>query len=285
MPMKDGRFNTSAPETPKAYFADAADGTRTVPAQGQTQIDVPLAGVDGLTVCRVRATVLDAEGRVLETDRLVAGFVAVPRADKPIQIDGKLDEEAWGRSPVTLLREERQMYLFGARKAPWKGPDDLSGRLRFLWDDKGLYVAMEVEDDVFANPKQDGEIWNQDGLQFLIDPSRAGADKSGKYDYSVGVGQKGPQAWCHLAPAGMSTGEMKDILVQSVPTGTGGGRTYEVLIPWSRLAPFTPAVGANLGLCVVINEDDGPGRVGYMGWFGDLQSKQIDAVGDLILGK
>jgi hypothetical protein len=29
----------------------------------------------------------------------------------------------------------------------------------------------------------------------------------------------------------------------------------------------------------------GPGHVGYMGWFGDLQSKQIDAVGDLILGK
>ena len=48
---------------------------------------------------------------------------------------------------------------------------------------------------------------------------------------------------------------------------------------------FKPAAGANLGLCVVLNEDDGKGRFGFLGWFSDVQSKQVDAVGDLILGE
>jgi hypothetical protein len=133
--------------------------------------------------------------------------------------------------------------------------------------------------------KQDDMLWAQDGLQLLIDPCRSAVEKVGKYDYSAGGGRKGPQAWCHLAPAGQATGEAKDILVRARPTGKKGSITYEVAIPWSRLAPFRPGPGANLGLCVVLNEDDGKGRFGFLGWFGDVQSKRVDAVGDLILMK
>jgi hypothetical protein len=34
-----------------------------------------------------------------------------------------------------------------------------------------------------------------------------------------------------------------------------------------------------------LNEDDGTGRHGFMGWFGDVQSKVVDYVGDLLLQK
>jgi len=46
-----------------------------------------------------------------------------------------------------------------------------------------------------------------------------------------------------------------------------------------------PAVGANLGLALIVNEDDGPGRRSFMGWFGDVHAKQVDTVGDLILAE
>ncbi len=69
-------------------------------------------------------------------------------------------------------------------------------------------------------------------------------------------------------------------------TDGSGGMTYEVAIPWHRLAPFRPAAGANLGLSLVLNEDNGKGgRHSFMGWFGDVQSKAVDCVGDLILSK
>ncbi len=67
--------------------------------------------------------------------------------------------------------------------------------------------------------------------------------------------------------------------------GGGGGMTYELAIPWSRLAPFRPQVGADLGLSLIVNEDDGRGRTGFMAWFGNPNTKEIDLVGDLILTK
>lgn len=282
--MKDGEFNPANASAPDAHFAAPAEGTSSVPAAGQAVVAVPLANVDGQTVYTVCATVTDPEGRVTSVERLMSGFAAVPRASGEIALDGRLDEKDWSRSRVLHLREARQMRYLGHDET-WTGPDDLSGKLRFLWDDRCLYVAMEVADDALVQAKQDDLLWAQDGLQFLVDPCRASDNKVGKYDYSAGVGRKGPQAWCHLAPAGQPTGEAKDIAVRARPTGEKGGITYELAIPWARLAPFRPEPGANLGLCVVLNEDDGKGRFGFLGWFGDVQSKQVDAVGDLILTK
>ncbi len=101
----------------------------------------------------------------------------------------------------------------------------------------------------------------------------------------MAITQKGPQAWCFLsADARAPAGEARDIVVSARRTNPErGDMTYVVAIPWSRLAPFQPTVGANLGLCVVLNEDDGPGRASFMGWFGDVQSKRVDTVGDLVL--
>jgi len=277
-----GAFPLPALEPSRAHFADAADGTCTVPAGGEQAIDLPLADIDALNLYRLHARVTDGQGRATEAARHMGGFAAAPRVRGKVTLDGRLDEENWARATVCRLNEARQFRSLG-KGATWEGPQDLSGRLRFLWDDKGLYLAMEVEDDVFSNPKQDAALWQQDGLQLLIDPCRGSAEKGGKYDYSLGLGQKGPQAWCHLAPAGMPGGEAKDVVVAAQPIGKAGGIVYEVFFPWSRLAPFAPAVGANLGLAVVLNEDDGDGRASFLTWFGDIQTKQIDAVGDVIL--
>jgi len=62
-----------------------------------------------------------------------------------------------------------------------------------------------------------------------------------------------------------------------------GSITYEYAIPWSRLAPFRPSPGANLGVTIALNEDDGGGRNSYMTWFGSVQTKDVGQAGDLIL--
>jgi hypothetical protein len=36
---------------------------------------------------------------------------------------------------------------------------------------------------------------------------------------------------------------------------------------------------------MAINEDDGTGRKSFMTWFGNAHTKQVDTVGDLILGE
>ena len=285
MPIAAGQFALPTPTA--AYFAEASEGTQTLDGKGAAEIVVPLAGVDPQTVYIVKVSVSDASGRTVVSQRPMAGFVAVPRAKSPIKVDGSMAEADWKRAPVLAINEARQYFSFDPQKVKWKGLQDLSGTVQFLWDDKYLYVGVKVVDDVFANNKTDGDLWAGDGLQFMVDPAREATEKPGKYDLGAAITKKGPQAWCFLSadPRG-PPGEAKDILVSGKRTSADrGDMTYVVAIPWSRVAPFKPGVGANLGMCVTINEDDGPGRAAFMTWFGDVQSKRVDTVGDLILGE
>jgi hypothetical protein len=49
------------------------------------------------------------------------------------------------------------------------------------------------------------------------------------------------------------------------------------------VAPFKPAVGSDLGLTMIVNDDDGNGRDCFMTWFGNAHNKDVDKVGDLLL--
>jgi hypothetical protein len=118
----------------------------------------------------------------------------------------------------------------------------------------------------------------------LADPFRQQADKLGKYDYSFGLAPAGATAWCHYsAESNAPIGEAADIQVAVARDDQAGVTRYEIAIPWTRLSPFAPAPGADLGLTVILNEDDGPGREGIIGWFGGVHLKEVDMVGDAIL--
>ena len=227
----------------------------------------------------------DSSGATAIRDRNLAGFVAVPKVKGEIKLDGILDEADWKHAPVEHINEERQYLSYEPATVKWKGPADLSGTIRYLWDDHYLYVGVEVTDDIEGGKQDSNKLWDQDGLQFLVDPCRGLDENVGKYDYSIADGKHGLQAWCDLsADAGAPNGVASDIKVSAKRKGDGTGAiTYEIAFPWSRLAPFKPAVDADLGLTMILNEDDGQGRKSFMTWFGNASSKQVDSIGDLVL--
>lgn len=265
----------------------------TVPSTGQVSLDpgagqevtVPIAETDPLTVYQVREVVTDSLGATAIRERNIAGFVAVPKVKGVITLDGALDEPDWQSAPVEKIDQERQYYSYDPASAQWKGPADLSATIRYLWDDNYFYVGVEVTDDIAGSLQDDNKLWAQDGLQFLIDPCRGLDESVGKYDYSVAIGKNGLRAWCDLsADAGAPHGVANDIKLSAKRKGDGTGAvTYEIAFPWSRLAPFKPAPGADLGLTMLLNEDDGKGRKSYMMWFGNASTKEVNQVGDLIL--
>ena len=148
-------------------------------------------------------------------------------------------------------------------------------------------MGVEVTDDIFCNTHQDDEIWRGDSLQFLINPFRQEVQGKGRYDYAMGHGVKGDQVSCHLsADASAPAGMVRDIkLVTKRLDPKNGNMIYEIAIPWSRLIPFKPKAAADLGLAMILNEDDGGGRKSFMGWFSGVHLKETDFVGDVILEK
>lgn len=278
-PIAKGNYNLSAEEPPHAYFTEATEGTATVAPGGEERVVLPLKQVDALALYHVKLRVTDDRGHETTASRFVAGFVGV-RHGTP-KMDGDLSDPAWADATTGLVNEERQFFAFKDRK--WGGPADLSATVRFLWDEQYLYLAAQVTDDAFVGPQSEGNLWNQDGLQLLVDPYRTAPAKNGYYDYCLGLGTKGPQMWCNsTASPDVPSGEAKGAIVCVKRAAEGGNADYEVAIPWARLAPFKPAPGGDLGLSLILNDDDGKGR-DWMGWFSGVHSKEVDMVADLVL--
>ncbi|MEI6165823.1 MAG: sugar-binding protein [bacterium] len=276
--MAKASYRLTDPQPAQAGFGEAADGTANLAAGETKTFRLPLRDIAPLTLYHVTLRVNDDNGHESMVSRYVAGFMAVHKGT-PV-MDGDLSKACWAKAPVATIDQPEQFY--GFKGAKWNGPDDVSAKVRFLWDEQYLYLGVQVTDNIFVSSKADGDLWNQDGLQFLVDPRRQGGEKMGYYDGCLGLGTKGPQLWYNsTASPEVMTGEVKDAKVM-VKRGAGGNADYEVAIPWSRLAPFKPVPGADLGMGLIVNDDDGAGR-SFAGWFSGVHLKETDMVGDLIL--
>ncbi len=284
--VKNGQYGevTSA----LAYFAESPSGVLSIEGKQSASVVVPLADFDQNKIYRIKATCKDSPGRVQVDQRPIAGLVSVPRVRESVTLDGKLDEAGWKSIAPRRVDAIEHFYAFKKQEnqADWKGPEDLSADIKWMWDDQYLYVGVVVTDDVAGPVKPEYDPWQQDGLQFLVDPMRTSASKVGKYDYALGENNGAHRVKCYLAADGsVQLGEVTTWKVSTHRHGAGGNITYEIAIPWSTLAPFKPSAGANLGLTLIINEDDGHGRDSFMTWFGNAHNKDIDKVADLILAE
>ena len=282
--IKNCSFALQQPGSLNAYLKGENEGHATLAAGEKRDLVARIADFEPQTIYRVRTTVVDDLGRRTVSERYAGGFASAVRVKKgDVTIDGKGDESFWAAAlPEQVGVEPGETFRYGGDHPAWKGPQDLSATWKAAWNEDNLYLLVEVTDDVYRVPLCDGMLWNQDGLQFLFDSFRTSSEKNGKYDYSAGVGTKGPQAWCHLTAHNSVLEGAAPWKIAEEKLG-GGSRRYEIAIPWTALAPFQPAAGANLGMGMILNEDDGNGRFGYTGWFSGPASKDLDHVGDVVL--
>lgn len=281
--IEGGAFRLNGKGRLGAYLKGQNEGRTVLAPGGSATADARIADFEPQTIYKVRTTVVDEQGRKTSAERYVGGFAKAVKASGKVVVDGKGDEPFWKGAPAERIGASAAESLrYGKDKKPWGGADDLSCTWKAAWDEANLYLLVEVTDDVYRAPISGPGLWNQDGLQFLFDPARTSAEKSGKYDYGCGVTPAGGEAYCYLT-AHSSVGEGKAPFKVAEQKLSGGCRRYEVAIPWACLAPFKPSSGADLGMSMILNEDDGEGRVGFSGWFSGPHSKDLDHVGDLVL--
>jgi hypothetical protein len=87
------------------------------------------------------------------------------RAASPIQVDGKLDDTAWGNAPWTELFVD----IEGAAKPVPR----FATRAKMLWDDQYLYIAAELaEPDVWATlTEHDAVIFHDNDFEVFLNPT------------------------------------------------------------------------------------------------------------------
>jgi hypothetical protein len=164
-----------------------------------------------------------------------------------INIDGKLDDEAW-KTAVT----SRPFVDVGTGSPNTAFP--VNATVKMAWDDANMYLGFQVEDpDVIGGwPKdaKDPHLWEKDTVEIMLDPDGDG-DNNDYYEIQVNpqnlvfdtqydgyntpktepAGPFGHQDWsAKLKSAVVVDGTMDK------PGDKDKGYTVEIAIPWSSFA-------------------------------------------------
>ena len=187
-------------------------------------------------------------------------------AGDPIAIDGDLSE--WRAAPIYLGKpgahdvaplvaspaNERDKINGTMRDKDvagwsWRGPSDLSATLYLTWDDNFLYIAADVDDDVHFQPYAEAYLYMADSLQLGVDPDN---------DNSLRV-----ELQCAKTPTGDLVYARGPVDVDFVAREKEGGMVYELALPAETLGLHLEP-GRLFGVNVVLNDNDGDGRKGWL---------------------
>jgi len=217
------------------------------PIQAKVELDKPY---------EVKAS-LQLEGITPTVERMVT-FYPCMKASRPPVIDGEISPEEWAEAvPIRIDR-------YGIKEGDWKGSEDLSSTAYFLWDDEQAYFGMRVVDDVFNQPYLGGDIWQGDSVQVGLALSPL-EDIQGVYYAEGGLAltQRGKLLWVWHAPGIPFEGEFQEL--NFVIKHQGNETVYEAAIPY-RALNFGLSSGVWIGLDIMVNDNDGEGRKGWIEW-------------------
>jgi hypothetical protein len=201
-----------------------------------------------LLPCLLLPLLACASADVRADDRPVVGLV--PKATRPITLDGKLDE--WDGAFVAPVHVGHPDFA------------DRGAQFLFLWDDDALYVGLRALDRKPAHVRPDATLWDGDAVEFYLD-TRPAADLGGK-DFGPGTlhmfwtpftgTEVKPRLQVRDLPA------FKDFKLKGAEVAgakTAWGYTAEFKLPWANFPKFAARAGALLGLeCELCSGDGGP---------------------------
>ncbi|HEX5323354.1 MAG TPA: sugar-binding protein, partial [Capsulimonadaceae bacterium] len=218
-------------------------------------------------------------------------FLTAKHVSKAPAVDADLSD--WAAVPSANLQGKDDVVRSPEYYAP-----NVSASFRFAWDQKALYIASDVKDDVFFQTGTDANLWRQDCLQlaFNLDPaitdSSPNSDDRRTSELTVALTKNGPETFRALAsgPVKLALGPVSQDRVPVAIHQTGGGNlAYEIAIPWTELgmAPGqSPRAGSTIGFAATVNEvrsadQSDPSALGIFA--GIAADKDVDKHGTLLL--
>lgn len=190
--------------------------------------------------------------------------LAGSRITTPVKIDGKLSDLAGGGT-IRLA-----------------GSNDRS-TVQIRWNPTHLFAGYTVRDDVrrVNEGGDDGEVWNGDGIELMIDRSRNRSTAPDSDDYHILVNVSGDvtdergdgSGWDRAWSAGAHTA------VRLLPNGD---YSVELAVPWDAIGG-PPRLGARLGQDVAANDSDVPDQLVSYDWAHLTRFAQPDRWGTLRL--
>jgi len=203
--------------------------------------DLPPAGELFGPMMQLSQIVSEAQKKARAEKREVGIPAGIRKASRPVVIDGAA-EDLWSKA--------REYKMGNVVYSPIVSGEDCSASYKAMWDEKNLYVLVDVTDDSLKNDSD--EFWLDDGVEVFIDADNSKSGGYGDNDYQYYF------KWNRDNP---TMGESKQGRTHNVAFAvltTDDGYRMEIKFPWSTLGT-EPSAGAKIGLDVHVNDDDDGG--------------------------
>ncbi len=175
---------------------------------------------------------------------------ALPRCDIPrldVSVDG--DATDWGDR--------------GLRVTSLPGPDgklraasDLDAGLRIGWNERGLLLLAEVNDNSVRQAPSLATLDQADCIELLLTRER-GSDEGYRLVAAPGTDPTQSTARTHFTD--YRKDKRTELSVDAAARKTPRGYQIELCLPWSNLGA-EPQLGREFGLQILVNDDDGRGE-------------------------
>jgi len=159
-------------------------------------------------------------------------------------IDGKVDD---------LWNSAHPYKLATVLYDPPASTNDLSADYKAMWDEKNLYLLVDVTDDCLKHDTDPENWYESDSVEVYIDATDSKSSEYGETDYQYGFN------WDKTSPQMQECKHDRTNGVQYALVTTDKGYRLEIKFPWSTLGT-KPSVGAKIGLDVQVNDNDAGGK-------------------------
>lgn len=201
---------------------------------------------------------IEVESRAgVQKHTLTVDMLEIPKLAK-ILADGSLSSVS-DREGIPLAEHK---YLLPVDPGiPWQGKEDLSVAAWLGWNEQVLYFAAKVTDDNHFVDRDDFvSFWQSDSIQLAVDPQNDSLHDYNEDDIEIGfvLGKEKPHVY-------MTVPTRKEIVCQVMAKRVGNDTIYEAAIPWSELGIELPQPGKVMAINFIVNDNDGQGRLYWMG--------------------
>jgi hypothetical protein len=184
---------------------------------------------------------------------------------EPVHIERDIDfnrilHQTDERHPVKIDLADGNNLITG-----YNGDHDLSGQVQLRWDSVNFYLKAAIQDDVFSHSSSDMNIWQNDSIQFSLAPGVPG-DSQSWFEYGISQTPDGPQIYRWISMQGGATGLVSKGTLNVTRDETSKITSYELALPWSEVYPIRVAANQALSFSMLVNDNDGSGRRGYIEW-------------------
>jgi Carbohydrate family 9 binding domain-like/Concanavalin A-like lectin/glucanases superfamily/Tetratricopeptide repeat len=198
-------------------------------------------------------TISEAKAKARSEKTQASIPASIRETAQPPTIDGNQDD-IWSGA--------RAYKIGNVIYSPPSSDTDFSAHYKALWDQKNLYLLVDVTDDSLKNDSGP-ELWYQDDcVEVFIDGDNS---KSGSYDdddYQFHFN------WDRSKPTMGETRRGGTDNVEFAMVTTDKGYRTEIKFPWASLG-VKPSAGTKIGLDVHANDDDDGGdRDTKLTWWG-----------------